>query len=95
MGKLKADSTAYTRNQLQVVNPKEKNNVEPLMENESDRYVVQKIVDRRKQGKTFEYLIKWKGIRSPTWEQKSQLIDDIPQLIDRFDKKFDKNNLVK
>eukprot|EP01035_Chromulina_nebulosa_P021692 gene21692-28073_t len=50
MGKLKADSTAYTRNQLQVVSANEKERVETEkpIENDENRQEIQKIVDRRK-----------------------------------------------
>jgi predicted RNA-binding protein with TRAM domain len=94
MGKLKADSTAYTRNQLQPVSTNEKQHVETEkpIENEENRQEVQKILERKKIGKSFQYLIKWKGIRGPTWEKRKELIEDIPQLIERFDKKMDKTN---
>jgi hypothetical protein len=92
MGKLKADSTAYTRNQLQPVSANEKERVETTkpMENDENRQEVQKILERKLVGKSFQYLIKWKGIRGPTWEKRNELIEDIPQLIQRFDKKMDK-----
>jgi hypothetical protein len=96
MGKLKADSTAYTRNQLQPVSTNEKivENEEPLIENEENRFEVEKIIDRRKIGKSFEYLIKWRNYNAKynTWEKKAELVKEIPQLIQRFDKKLEKNN---
>jgi hypothetical protein len=94
MGKLKADSTAYTRNQLQPVSANEKERVETTkpMDNDENRQEVQKILERKTVGKSFQYLIKWKGIRGPTWEKRSLIYADIPQLIQRFDKKMDKNN---
>ena len=35
-------------------------------------YTVDKILDRRKRGNRYEYLVKWKGYDDQTWEQRKQ-----------------------
>jgi transposase InsO family protein len=62
---------------------------------ESDRYEVEKILDRRKKGKSYEYLIKWKNYakKDATWSNRKDLIKDIPSLIKAFDKKMDEKGL--
>lgn len=81
----------YTKNQLQLVN-EEPEKIEPVAENDENRFEVEKILERKKSGRSFQYLIKWRGYpkSEATWEKKSELMKDIPQLVEKFDKKIEK-----
>ncbi|TPX39543.1 hypothetical protein SeLEV6574_g07130 [Synchytrium endobioticum] len=43
---------------------------------DDDGDVIEDIVDVRKKGRGFEYLIKWEGYSEQTWEPRSHLQDD-------------------
>lgn len=86
---LGVELVGYTRNQLLKVSKQENQNEQPVMENETNRFEVQKILDRRKVGRSFEYKIKWKGYRETTYEKRSELMKDIPQMVKKFDEKMD------
>lgn len=80
---------AYTKNQLQVISKNEiqpnSSAIRPINKNE---YVVEKIVDKKKQkGKIF-YLVKWKGYSSEenTWEPRTVLMEDVPHRVKEFEK---------
>jgi hypothetical protein len=83
--------TAYTKNQLQVVSSDEKDfsKEKPLFETEDNRFQVEKLVNRKLEDGKIYYLVKWKNYSSKnnTWELKSDLIHDIPRLIQNFDRK--------
>lgn len=88
------ENAHYTYNQLQQVSNTE---VEPLRrmqtraQDEYEIQVVQKIKERRGTAGNYEYLIKWKDIRQPTWEKRVNLEEDIGHLLNNFDKTVDKN----
>ena len=50
-----------------------------------EKYIVTRIVDKKKIKGKICYLIKWKGIKKPTWEPRSELIKDIPDMITEFE----------
>jgi hypothetical protein len=77
----------YTRNQLQIAKPQDA--LTSTTKADPTRFEVEKILNRRKNGKAFEYLIKWKGYAASkaTWEKRKELIKEIPQLINNYDKK--------
>ena len=78
--------TTYLREQLQVVPENEKAPPDSMLK----KFVVEKILKKRKNKNRIEYLVKWKGYSSDqnTWEPRTKLIKDVPDLI----KEFDKNN---
>jgi len=91
VGPLKIDPVGYTYNQLQKVSTQEYAQA-PIFEEEEERYEVQKIVDRRKKGNSFEYFIKWKNLRKNynTWEKRKELVKDLGvAYMQRIDKQFD------
>ena len=81
-------NVAYTKNQLQVVSKNEK---QPSQKNQKV-FIVEKIVDKRKNKNKIEYLVKWKSYPSSknTWELKTSLIKDIPNDIKEFEKSLKK-----
>jgi hypothetical protein len=90
-GPLKIETIAYTRNQLQKVSETE---VKPQKvakpAEESKRMDVEKILNRDydKQEKQFYYLVKWRHLpkSKASWESKTDLMKDIPQMVQKFDK---------
>ena len=72
------------KKQLQVVSENEKL---PSQKHQTV-FIVEKIVDKRKNKNKIEYLIKWKDYPTSknTWEPKTSLIKDIPQAIKDFEK---------
>ncbi len=75
--KLKAhEHVAYTRQQLQVVDPDEEDVPATILKNQNqEEYVVKKLIDKRTNGRRTEYLVWWKGYgkNESTWEFKSNI----------------------
>ena len=91
-GKYKIEPIGYTRNQLQVIDRKEKYPPHSVIRGDNDKYIVQKLVDRKKEnGKVF-YQVKWRGYPTSqsTWEPRSVLIREIPYDIRDFEFKLNK-----
>ena len=54
---------------------------------EEEKYIIQSIKSKKKiKGKIY-YEIKWKGYSKTTWEPRSELIKDIPDLINEYESK--------
>lgn len=86
IGQLQIETVAYTRNQLHKVSANESVATTQLV-TDPNRYEVQSLLDRRKVGRSIEYKVKWRNYKETTWEKRTQLIQDIPQLIEKYDKK--------
>ena len=73
---------AYTYNQLQTVDEaqEKKTNIK------EGKYKVEKILEKRKKGKLFEYLVKWEGYENPDW-QPAKNLKGVQELVDKFNKK--------
>ncbi len=78
--------TAYTRSQLLVVNEE----AEPKKELQN-KFVVEKLLDKRKAKNRVEYLVKWVGYTSKdnTWEPRAQLANDLGDSLKIFEKKLE------
>ena len=79
-GKYKIEPVGYTRNQLQIVDSKEKYPPHAVIRGANDKYIVQKLIGKkRRNGKVF-YKVKWRGYPKDesTWEPRSRLIKEIP-----------------
>jgi hypothetical protein len=74
-------NVAYTKNQLQKVNPSEKAPGKSVLR----KHFVEKIIDKEKRKGKIYYLVKWVGWDKPTWEPRATLIKDIPQLIKNYE----------
>jgi hypothetical protein len=73
------NNVAYTKEQLQVINPNEK----PPKEESITHHIVEKITDKRKYKNKVQYLVKFKNIKIPTWEN----ADGLPkQMINDYNK---------
>ena len=71
----------YTREQLQVVGKDEK------MPHKTQKYVIEKLVRRRKIRGRIMFEVKWKGYRKTTLEPRSQLMKDVPDMVRAFERK--------
>jgi hypothetical protein len=87
------DSTAYTKKQLQLVNdndpiPNESVILPSEKINNEDAYEVEKIIDKKKIKNRIHYLVKWLGFGPShnTWEPRSILLQDVPELIKDYDR---------
>jgi hypothetical protein len=89
VGPLHIEPIGYTINQLQIVHANETAPVKPITEVENNRSEVKSIIDKKVVKNVVYYLIWWKyhPKKSATWEKRSELMEDIPQLIKRYDKK--------
>ena len=87
---------AYTYNQLQKVIRTELPAVQPAnVVNPENIFELEKIVDRRKKGRSFEYKVKWKNYPSSanTFEPRKMLVEDLgEQYMKRVDKRFEKKD---
>ena len=50
------------------------------------QYVIERIVRREKRDGADGYIIKWKGYKERTWEPEETLRQDVPELINKFEK---------
>ena len=57
-----------------------------VTENNEKLYVIEKILRRETQGKETGYRVKWKGYDQTTFESRKRLLEDVPELINRFEK---------
>ena len=80
---------AYTKNELQLVNDKEvkaqESAIRPMKKGKQELYYVEKVMDKQKKRNRIYYLIKFKGIKEPSLEPKTELIKYIPDLLKEYD----------
>ena len=88
-GKLQIEPVGYTRNQLQVVTETEQKPTPAFNTIEENRYEVEKLLDAKNEGRTKYLLVKWKGYprSESTWQKRTSLMKEIPQMIINFEKK--------
>jgi hypothetical protein len=70
------EHVAYTRQQLQVVDPDEEDVPATILKNHNqEEFVIKKLLQKRQRGNRTEYLVFWKGypIADATWEYKSKI----------------------
>jgi len=93
VGPLGVETVGYTYNQLLKVSNREKAVDEPILQEDENRFEVKKLLERRKKGRSYEYLVLWKNFskKHSTWEKRTELIKDLGEnYLNRVDKKFDK-----
>ena len=84
------NGVGYTKNQLQLIQNNEEAPNSNTIRGNPKTFVVQKILDKKKEGNRIYYLIRWKGFteKDDTWEPRQNLIEDVPILI----KEYEENN---
>jgi hypothetical protein len=88
VGKRHVTPVAYTKNQLQLVPEKEVPPPPSVIKGKPTTYVVNKIVGKKKvKGKIF-YEVNWLGYsdKDNTWESRSELIKDVPDIVAEYEK---------
>jgi len=86
------DEVAYTKNQLQKVDDNEEAPDKDLLKGQAKTYIVEKIVDKKKEkGKTY-YRVKWFGFptSSNTWQTAQMLREDVPDMVEEYEKSSQK-----
>jgi len=73
----------YTKPQLQVVRAVE--NKPPMAV--TQKYVIEKLLERKKENGKIFFLVKWKHKPEPFWEPRANLIKDVPHLVKAFEAK--------
>lgn len=77
---------AYTRNQIQIVKDDEQMPPRDIADN---KYIIEKILDKRKNKNRIEYLVKWKDYNDEndnTWETRVELVKQVPDLVKEYEK---------
>jgi len=65
---------------------------QPVGDVEEDRYEFEKILERKVEKNRVYYLVKWRNYpkKDATWELRTELIKDVPQAVNLFEKKLKK-----
>lgn len=58
----------------------------PVIVEGQEEWVIEKLIAREKRGRKDGYKVKWKGWDSPTWEPADTLRQDVPHLVEKFEK---------
>jgi len=97
VGPLKIEPIGYTYNQLQKVSNNEKQMSIPVLADDENRYEVKSIKERKKVGKSYEYLVHWKNLprnENKSWEKRKKLVEDLGDAyMNKVDKKFDSETI--
>ena len=70
------EKVAYTRQQLQVVNPDEQDVPATITKNKNDgEFAIRKLINKRTQGNKTEHLVQWRGypVSEASWLYKSKI----------------------
>ena len=82
-------SCAYTKNELLPVKENEiaprEEMIRPIRQGKNEMYYVDKVLDKKNVKNRIYYLIKFKGIKEPSWEPKTSLIKFIPDMINEYE----------
>ena len=93
VGPLKIEPIGYTYNQLQKVSKNEKEVIQPILQEEDNRYEIKKIIDRKKITNSYQYQVLWKNVPrndNKSWEPRKKLVEDLGEsYMKRVDKRFD------
>ena len=73
--------TAYTKGELQKIPDNEQNPPAAVQ----DRFIVERLLDRKKMKGRIYFKVKWQGYAKPTWEPRSVLIQDIPGMVHDYE----------
>lgn len=85
-------SVSYTKNQLMPISEKEvlptHHDIRPIIDDGIEKYIVDSILEKKKINNRIFYKVAWKGypIEQATWEPRTVLIKDIPELVGDFER---------
>jgi len=80
IGPLKVEPVGYTYNQLLKVSAKEKEILAPILNEDENRFEFNKLLERRKVNRSFEYKVLWKNAPrddNTSWEPRKNLVQDL------------------
>ena len=82
-------STAYTKNQLQLIKPNESLPNFKQISAENDKFIIDDIIGKKTEKNKIFYKIHWKGYDSlhDTWEPSHKIIEDVPLLVKEYEYK--------
>ena len=63
----------------------------PIITQGQEEWVVERIVRREKRGNRNGYQVKWKGYEEKTWEPANRLREDVPEMVEKFEKARPRN----
>ena len=86
--KIKGKTALYTRNQLQIVNVKSELPPDTIQK----KFIIEEILEKKKIKNKIMYLILWKGYKDATWEPRTEIIKDVPEMINTFEESLKKKN---
>jgi hypothetical protein len=82
-------STAYTKNQLQVIGdetgPEEKAISRVGKKKGVETFYVQEIIGHKTVKKKKFYEVRWKGIKDTTWEPAKNMKEDVPEYVQEYE----------
>lgn len=86
-GKVKGrDPVAYTKNQLKPVEKDEKYpDGEKVIRGQPSKYLVDKIIGKKKIKNRWYYSVQWKGYKDPTDEPARTIKKEVPELVKEFE----------
>ena len=85
------ETTGYTKNQLQLIDknevmPSEKN-IAPVGKIKGIKtYKLQSILEHKIENRKKFYLVKWLGMKDPTWEPASIIKKDVHEIVKSYEK---------
>ena len=62
----------------------------PILVEGEEEFVVERLVGQRNSSRGPEIQVKWKGYDELTWEPRRNLLEDVPDLVRKFDKRLTK-----
>ena len=86
IGKRNVEPVSYTKNQLQVVHNNEQPPLSKVLRGNPKNFIVEKIVGKKKQNNIVYYEVKWKGFEKTTWESRKNLIQSVPDMLQKYEK---------
>ena len=84
--KIKGKTALY--NQLQIVNVKSELPPDTIQK----KFIIEEILEKKKIKNKIMYLILWKGYKDATWEPRTEIIKDVPEMINTFEESLKKKN---
>jgi hypothetical protein len=81
----------YTKQQLMKYKPGKvsESSIRPKIKDNKVVWTIEKIVNKRKNGRKLELQVKWAGFAKPTWEPYKIIKEDVPDLVQEFEEEND------
>jgi hypothetical protein len=60
----------------------------PVLVEQTPEYEVSQVLDCRRKGRGFQYLVQWTGYDEPTFESARVIFEDVPELVHNFHRRY-------